>query len=295
MTAVSDSAPLELLSHALSDLIGRLAPAVVSLHAHRTRSSGLVWKPGLIVTADEALAEEGAVAARLAGGSSSEATVAGRDPGTDIALLRAATGSAPPVSLERSPPKPGALVVVLGAADGEPIAALGMVARVGAPWRSLRGGDIDARIELDIRLRPEAEGGVALDVEGRALGMVVSGPRRRVHVIPALTLERVATQLETHGRVARGFLGLGLHPVRIDRNGGHGLMVITVDSDGPAARAGIHQGDVIESWNGEVVSSLPGLLRRLGPASVGQSVQLSLRRGGASQSAKVIVGERPCG
>ena len=293
MTPAPDLLSLRHLSASVSGLVAAASPSVVSVRSHRSLSSGFLWKPGLVVTADEALAEEGEVAVTLPGGNRVAATVAGRDPATDIALLRAETGGLPPAALEPVTPEPGALSLAVGARDGAPVVALGVVSAAGAPWRSMRGGEIDARIELALSLRREAEGGVALDAEGRAFGMAVSGPRRRVLVIPAATVARVAAQLEAHGRIARGYLGLGLQPVRLDRGEGMGAMVMSVDGGGPGAKAGVHQGDVIQAWDGQPIGSINALLRSLGPASVGRTVALSLRRGGETRAVVLEIGERP--
>jgi S1-C subfamily serine protease len=167
-----------------------------------------------------------------------------------------------------------------------------VVSLSGPAWRSLRGGEIDARIELGLTLRRIAEGGLAMDAQGRAIGMSVFGPRRRVLVIPGATIDRVAAQLAAHGRVPRGYLGVGLQPVKLEPEG-MGAMVMAVDRDGPAAKAGLHQGDVIVAWNGEPVRSVQALLRALGPASVGTVVTLSLRRAGEPVEANITIGERP--
>jgi S1-C subfamily serine protease len=156
----------------------------------------------------------------------------------------------------------------------------------------MRGGEIDGRIELDMRLRRTAEGGLAVNAAGQAFGMTVFGPRRRVLVIPAATLSRVAARLEAHGRIPRGYLGLGLQPVTIE-GGGSGIMVMSVDPKGPGAAAGIHQGDVLVSWDSKPVGGLQPLLRSLGPDSVGKLLVLELRRGGETRQAKLQIGERP--
>ena len=281
--------PLSSLSSALADVAARTAPSVVSVHSHRSRATGFVWKPGLIVTADEALADEGEVEIGLPDGSRVAATIAGRDHTTDIALLRADTGVGP-VKLATTVPSLGALSIVVASNRDAPSAALGMVSVSGKGWRSLRGGDIDARIELDVRLRPSQEGGLALDASGEAFGMAVLGPRR-VLVIPTATIERVAPQLETRGRIARGYLGLGLQPVRLDD--GVGAMVMSVDKAGPSAAAGIRQGDVIVAVDGQKLSGVRALSRTLGPATVGTVVDIAVRRGGEPVSFKVTIGERP--
>ena len=293
MTEPAPFAPMQDLSAALAGLVAKAAPGLVSVHSRRSRSSGFVWRPGLIVTADEALPEDGEVAITLAGGDTVAARLVGRDPSTDVALLRVDRSDLPPVSLAASAVATGALALAVGAEDGTPAAALGVVSRVAGPWRSLRGGEIDARIELDLRLRQSAEGGLALDAAGQAIGMAVFGPRRRVLVIPSATIERVAAKLESHGRIPRGYLGLGLQPVALEGGDGSGAMVMSVDPQGPGAAAGIHQGDIIVAWNGEPIRQVQSLLRALGPDSVGQTVTLGLRRGGETKQVPLTIAERP--
>jgi S1-C subfamily serine protease len=123
--------------------------------------------------------------------------------------------------------------------------------------------------------------------------MAVWGPRRRVLVIPSATIERVAPILASHGRVARGYLGLGLQAVAVDGGEGAGAMVMSVDRNGPGAAAGIHQGDVIVAWNGAPLRDLQALLRALGPDSVGQTVSLALWRGGEGREVVLTIAERP--
>ena len=217
---------LQDLSTALAGLVASSAPSVIAVQSHRSRSSGFVWRPGLIVTADEALSEDGEYTVTLSGGDTVPAQLVGRDPTTDVALLRVDRSDPRPVPLEAAPVPVGALVIAMGAENGAPTAALGVVSRSEGLWRSLRGGEIDARIELDLRLRRSAEGGLAVDPVGRAIGMTVFGPRRRVLVIPSATIARVAARLESHGRIPRGYLGLGLRLVALE-GGRLGAMVMT--------------------------------------------------------------------
>ncbi|MBR0873396.1 serine protease [Bradyrhizobium tropiciagri] len=286
---MTDPTTLASLSAALSETVAGVAPAIVSVHSHRLRASGFVWKAGLIVTADEALADDGEIEIALADGSTRKATIAGRDHTTDIALLRF-DGDVAPVKLSTEIPALGSLAVVVAADHGAAIARLGMVSRSGSAWRSMRGGEIDARIELDVRLRHSQQGGLALNAADSPFGMAVLGPRR-VLTIPAATIERVAAQLEKSGRVARGYLGVGLQPVRLDD--GFGAMVMDVDKSGPSAAAGIRQGDVIVAVNGEKLAGVRALSRSLGPQSVGTVVELTVHRGGEPLNFKVTIGERP--
>jgi S1-C subfamily serine protease len=280
------------LSAAFARLVGIAASSVVAVKSAHSRSSGFFWRPGLIVTADEALSEEGDATVTLPSGESLAARLVGRDHTTDIAVLRVERSDLPAIQLEITPLPVGALTIAVGADDGAPTAALGVVSRSTGPWWSLRGGEITARIELDLRIRQRAEGGLAIDANGRTIGMTVFGPRRRVLVIPSVTIERVAARLEKHGHIPRGYLGLGFQLVAIE-GGGRGVMIMNVEPQGPGAKAGVHQGDTIVTWNGEPIRHVRSLLRALGPDSVGQTVTLGLRRGGETRNIALTIAERP--
>jgi S1-C subfamily serine protease len=286
------SLEFENLSAALEGMVAGLAPSLVSVSSDRIEASGFVWRRGRIVTSDEGVAEEGEVRVTLPGGEAVAAEIVGRDPSTAVALLKVDRPDLRPVALSAAIPAPGALLVAVGAEAGAPTAALGLVALARGPWQSMRGGEIDARIELDARVRRTAEGGLALNAAGQAFGMTVFGVGRRALVLPAATLGRVAARLEAHGRIPRGYLGLGLQPVTTE-GGGPGIMVMSVDAKGPGAAAGIHQGDVLVTWDGKPVAGLQALLRSLGPDSVGKLLALELRRGGETRQAKLQIAERP--
>ncbi len=141
-------------SDALASLVARAAPHVVSVRSHRSRSSGFAWKPGLIVTAEEALAEDGEIDVSLPGGETVPARLAGRDPTTAIALLRVERTDIPALpQADEADPRAGSIAVAVGADNGAPVACFATVASVGPAWRSLRGGEIDRRIELAASLR----------------------------------------------------------------------------------------------------------------------------------------------
>jgi S1-C subfamily serine protease len=152
-----------------------------------------------------------------------------------------------------------------------------------------------------LALSPAAEGGAVIDVQGRVVGMAVLGPRRRALAIPTSTIDRVVDQLLAKGHVFRGYLGAGLQPVRLGRrsNGaqssgiGRGILVASIDPDGPAARAGLLVGDVVTTWNAKPVDRVREVMRLLGSDSIGNTVDLGLLRGGAPTTFKVVIGERP--
>src|SRR3954451_13244674 len=158
MTDPVPSSLLQDLSTEIARIVAGAAGCIVAVHSHRSRSSGFIWRPGLIVTADEALADEGEISVTLPGGESLPATLAGRDPSTDIALLRVDRASLQPAWLGPVTAAAGVLAIVVGSQDGSPTAALGVVSFAGGGWRSLRGGEIDNRIELDASMRRSNEG-----------------------------------------------------------------------------------------------------------------------------------------
>ena len=292
MTQSAQFSQIQDLSAAFARLVEIAAPGIVAVKSAHSRSSGFFWRPGLIITADEALSEEDDFTVTLPRGETIAARLVGRDHSTDIALLRVDRSDLPPVPLGTQPVSVGTLAVAVGSEDGAPTAALGVVSCSSGPWSSLRGGEIDARIELDLRIRQSSEGGLAIDATGQSMGMTVFGPRRRVLVIPSATIERVAPRLEKYGHIPRGYLGLGFQLVAVE-GGTRGVMVMKVEPEGPGAKAGVHQGDIIVTWNGEPIRHVRSVLRALGPDSVGQKVTLGVRRGGETKSVPLTIGERP--
>lgn len=290
---MADIGTLTEFSDGLARLVAGAAPSVVAIDGHKMQASGFVWAPGWVVTADEALGEGDAYSVTFAGGAQVAATLHGRDPSTDVALLRLAEDSGTPAPLDADPARTGALVLALGASAGSSVAAFGVVSHVGPPWQSMRGGQIDARIDLGLRLDQRAEGGLALDMTGKAIGMNAFGARHAAIVIPSATVRRVAAQLQAHGRIARGYLGIGLQPVAVAGQDHPCGMVISVDADGPAAKAGVHQGDIVVALDRAALTRVQHLSARLGPETVGKVLVLALIRAGAALDLTVTVGERP--
>jgi S1-C subfamily serine protease len=291
--------PLLALSAAGAQLVERAAKAVVAVqHGGRGTISGVHWRSGVIVTAEEMLEQEKDIAVTLPGGRQVTATLAGRDPSTDVAVLRVAPdGLAVAETADAAALRPGHLVLAVGNHAGAPLASLGMVAYVGGAWHSMRGGTIDSFLRLDLALNPAGEGGAVIDAQGRVLGMTVTGPRRRVLAIPTSTIDRAVDQLLAKGYVGRGYLGAGLQHARLpsDATGPRraGVLIASLDPQGPAARAGLLVGDVITAWGETPVERTRDVMRLLGPDSVGKGVELKLVRGGAPSTVKITIGERP--
>jgi len=294
MTEEAQGATLPQFSASLARLVDGVSKSVVEVRSgKRALASGFVWRPELVVTAEEALGDTESATVAL-DGHTFEATLVGRDHSTDVALLRVSGLGAPALPLAAGfTPKTGEIVLAAGRSERNVSARLGIVSMTGAPWLSMRGGQIDSLIHLDLRLGRRSEGGPVIDSEGRAFGMAVRGVRRSVLAIPAATIERVAARILEKGSAKPGYLGLGLHPVRIHGASGTGLMVLGVSPGSPGEAAGVLQGDIIIAWNGDSLAGMRDVLRRLGPDSAAQSVELSLSRGGQPSTVNCVIGTRP--
>src|SRR2546430_1225392 len=282
-------------SDAAAQLVERTASSIVAVHGGgRWPSSGIHWRSGVIVTAEEVLERDEDIKVTLPGGRVVAASLAGRDSSTDVAVLRFQPDGLPAApTADAASLRPGHVVLAIGIHEGAPIASLGIVAIAGPAWHSLRGGAIDSLIRLDLALSPAAEGGAVIDVQGRVVGMAVLGPRRRALAIPNSTIDRTVDQLLAKGHVFRGYLGAGLQPVRLGHPSGRGVLVVSIDPDGPAARAGLLVGDIVVAWNAEQIDRVRDVMRLLGPDSAGKTVDLGLLRGGTPTPLKVVIGERP--
>jgi S1-C subfamily serine protease len=295
------------LSNAAAATVDRAARSVVAVHGRdRLGASGVMWRDRVVVAASEALERDEDLAVTLPDGQRVAAILAGRDPTTDVAVLRiestqgvTAAETADPAAL-----RPGHFVFAVGRGADEGaavVASLGIVATSAGPWRSMRGGAIDRLIRLDTRLDPTAEGGALVDAAGKTMGIVVPGPRRRVLAIPATTIDRVVDQLLAKGRIPRGYVGLGMRRVRLDAKLAQllspprrtGVIVVNVDPEGPAERAGLMLGDLLTTWDGLPLKDVRDVMERLGPESVGTVVELGLIRAGAPTRASVALVERP--
>ena len=286
------SVNLTSLSESLSAAVSVAAGRVVAVHSRSRRPfSGIIWQTGLVVTAEEALDHEEDFSVTLPSGNSVAAEIVGRDPSTDVGLLRAATDDAEAWS-QSTTPVVGSLALVIGRGDQSPIASLGLVAEVGGAWRSMRGGRIDARIRLGLALTARAEGGAVIAPDGSLIGLAVTGPRGRALAIPAATVERAVAALLEKGYVARGFLGVELQSLR-QRGGRPGVIVVEVEPSSPAQQAGFVVGDIITTWGGEPVHATGDVARRLGTDSIGQGTTIGILRGGVALEISVTVGERP--
>jgi S1-C subfamily serine protease len=292
----------DLLSQFSSALAARTQAAknaVVAIRlAHGRHITGIVWRSDAIVASEQSLPRKDEFELIAPGGSATTAMIAGRDPSTNIAILRPAAPLASPSSLPGEA-HAGAIALAVGAdGSGGASVRLGLVNLVGAEWHSSRGGLIDRRIVLDIGLAHREEGGPVFDAAGGCLGMSTFGPRGQVIVIPTATIERVVPQLLKDGRVARGWLGVALQAVAVPdalreaAGQSSGLMVMSVVEGGPAAQAGILAGDIILSVDGTSTHRFRRIAKLFGSDSIGRKAELRLIRSGAVMTVQTTIAER---
>ena len=286
-------------STALATRVEAAKNAVVAIRlAHGRHLTGMAWRSDIVVASEQSLPRKDEFELVAAGGSVLTAKIAGRDPSTNIAILRPATPMASP-SITASEARSGAMVLAIGAdGAGGASARLGLVNLVGPEWHSSRGGLIDRRIVLDVNVGRREEGGPVFDAGGGCLGMSTFGPRGQVIAIPTATIERVVPQLDKDGRIARGWLGVALQAVAVpdalreSADQSSGLMVMSVVEGGPAAQAGILAGDIILSVDGTPAHRFRKIARHFGADSIGRKVDLRLIRSGEVMTVQTTIAER---
>ncbi len=285
---------LAALSTELAAIVERTGPSVVAVHARpRFSSSGVFWRPGVIVTAEHTIRREEEITVTLPDGSSAPAALAGSDAGTDVAVLKV-DSTAPVIPRASGDPSPGNLALALGRSENSGVnATLGIVSAVSGEWRTWRGGRLDRYIRLDLTLYPGSSGGPVVNTAGEALGIATSALSRIAGLaIPAATVDRVVDEILARGRVARGYLGVGLQPVELPDHH-KGLIVLSLEPEGPASRAGVLIGDILVELGGKAVSDTEDIQTALESRAVGQPVEAVFLRGGVSRKIAITVGERP--
>ncbi len=290
------------LSSELSAIVERVGPSVVRVEArHRLPASGIVWSAdGLIVTADHAVERDESIRIGLANGETAAATVIGRDSTTDIAVLRGeARGLEPPAWTEPAGVRVGHLVASLGRPGQTIRATLGMISAVADNWRAPSGAQIERYIQTDAGLARGFSGGPLIDSAGSVVGMNTSGLLRWAALaVPVPTLRRVVDTLVAHGRIRRGYVGIGAQPVRLppglraQLGQEAGLLLVSVEPQSPAERGGLLLGDVLLSLGGIAVHHLDDLMSLLTADRIGTTVPARVLRGGAAQDLVVEIGER---
>lgn len=301
----SGGSALAALSDALADAVEQAGRSVVRVEArHRQPASGIAWSSdGLVVTADHVLERDEDILAGLPDGRTARARVVGRDPGSDLALLRVDAEGLPPIA-RGGTARVGSFGLIVARPGLDLMASLGTISAVSGPVRIRRGGQLDGLIATDATFYPGFSGAPLVGGSGAALGLATSRfgrGRGAGAVIPTSAVERVVAALSAHGRVRRGFLGLGSQPVELpealrQRAGlGEqltGLLVVSVEAGGPADRAGLLLGDVVVALGGEPVRDTGELRDLLGGHHAGAETTLRIIRGGEPRELTVTIGER---
>jgi len=290
-------------SNELASLVESSAAHIVAVHGRpRFNSSGVHWSPGVVVTAEHTVRQDENIFVTTGAGERLPAEVAGRDPGTDLAVLRVANLAIPvaPKAADTGH-RPGNLIVVVGRNKDSANAGVGVISSVGGPSQTGRGGKLDQVIRLDLALHPVASGGAVVDASGKLLGIATPVLSRvAVFAVPNTTVERVIQALLAHGRMPQGYLGAGLQPIRLPEHltgslglpAAGGLVTVSVDQDAPAGKAGLTIGDVLLDLNGQSVDR-PEAVRPLLAESVGKTISARIMRGGKLVKLEIAVTERP--
>jgi S1-C subfamily serine protease len=302
--------PLLALSSQIAEAVKLVRPGLVSVDARpKVRTSGVIWRPGIVVSTNHTIRRDEEITLTLDDGRQVKATLAGRDAGTDLAVLRVedeGTGTTnTPVQLaDASTQAVGNLVLAVGRAHPEQgvSASLGVISVLSDNWRTWRGGEIDRLIRPDVSIFTGFSGGALVDAAGRVIGINTTGLSRGAGLtIPAQTVDRVVDVLLKSGRIARPYLGVGMHPVLLPEKlrekfnlaQDAGLMMLSVEADGPADKGGITIGDVLLSLGDSRVTNTDDLQTILGGHEVGAVVKARLLRGGEVKEAEITLGERP--
>jgi serine protease DegQ len=296
---------LETISNEFAAAAETAGNNVVAVHARRwLPTSGIEWKEGVIVTVHHGVRREEEIKVTRADGKTVAATLAGRDPSTDLAVLRVEKGSGfRPTKLGDSTAlKLGHLVLALGRTRGaELVASSGIVGGIGGRWKSWHGGHLDQHIRLDLALYPGFSGGPLVNWKGEMVGINTRGlSRGRAITVPVATVERVVNELLEKGHVASPYLGIAMQPVELPNSvrsqlsaeARSGLLVMHVEGSGPADKAGVLLGDVIVEIKGKPVEDVGAIQDVILGAKVGDLIAARLARAGQIKSISIMLGEK---
>ncbi|MBK6328546.1 MAG: trypsin-like peptidase domain-containing protein [Chloroflexi bacterium] len=290
------------LSDTLANTVAAAGASVVRVEGRRRiPATGIVWSAdGLIVTAHHVVAQDENIQVGLPDGRVVAATLVGRDPSTDTAVLRAAAADLTPLTeSNKQELGVGNLVLALGRPGKTVQATLGIVSALGDGWRTRMGGQIDRYLQTDVVMYPGFSGGPLVDAHGRLAGMNTSALMGGVSLaIPTVTLARVIDALVADGRMKRGYLGVSTQRVKLptelrEQLGQKtGLLIVSAEPNSPASAAGLTLGDTIVTLDGEKVRDHDDLLALLSGDRVGTAVPVGIVRGGQVQPMQVTIGER---
>jgi S1-C subfamily serine protease len=296
---------LTAFSNSLADLIAQIEPSVVAIRGQRRRStSGVHWRSGIIVTSAHAMHREEEMEISLTNGRTAMATLMGRDPGTDLALLRLndAQLSLPVAPIgDATKLKVGHLVAAIARSnEGDISAGLGIIASLGGGWRTWHGGRIDQFIRPSLNLYQGYSGSPLVTMDGAIVG-INTAARHTTLTLPAATVNRIVDQLVRGGRVARGYLGLGMQPVQLPETlrrslnleQSSGVIIVSVEPGAPADQAAVLIGDILIGLGGNPVGDICDVHAMLDADRVGNPITAQIIRGGVIVELAITVGDRP--
>lgn len=304
MTDTKSNSPWGALSADFAQAVEKAGRSVVAVNARRRiPSSGVHLRPGIIGTADHTLQREEEITVTLPDGRTAPATLAGRDPSTDLAILKTEGLELPVAEFgDATAMQVGHLILGVGrTAEGGSRASLAMVGVAGPAWKTWSGGRLDRTIRLDRNLHPNLSGGPAVDEQGRVLGIQTAGLSRfATVVIPVSTVDRVSRELENKGHIGRGYIGVSMQPIALPQKlresmrlaNGTGLMIMGVEPESPADKAGLLLGDTIVSLDGKPVRGVQDLQESLSGANIGKTIKAAVIRGAGLVETEVTIGER---
>lgn len=293
------------LSNELAGIVRAADPHIVSIRARRHYpSSGILWSPGVVVTADHTLQREDDITVTLSDGKGVGATLAGRDPGTDLAVLKIQSSNPSLGQIGRSKAvNVGELALVVGRSPDSGVnASLGIISAISGKWRTWRGGQLDSYIRLDAKMFPQSSGGAVVNAQGEVIGIATSALSRIAGIaIPVSSVESVAEKLLQKGFVPRGYVGVGVQQVpfseelrkKLSIPNRSGLILLTVESGGPADKAGLLIGDVVVGIDDAVIEETDDLQQYSDSGVIGKSADIKYVRGGVLKQSALTVGERP--
>ncbi len=291
------------LSNDLAATVEAAAPSIVRVEGRRRLpASGIIWAAeGVVVTAHHVLRQDENIGLGLPDGSTVPASLVGRDPATDLAVVRAeGTELIPPTWAEPDDLKVGHLVLAMGRPGHTVQATLGIISALSQNgWRTPVGGQLDRYLQTDVVMYPGFSGGPLVNAAGQVVGLNSSALVRGVSLtVPAPTVRRVVETLLAHGRVRRGYLGVSTQPVRLPAamagqlGQETGLLLVAVEPDSPADKGGLLLGDTIVAFAGSPVRHHDDLLAQLSPDRVGSTLTARIIRGGQLEEISLAVGER---
>lgn len=301
---LSPASLLATVSDELADAVERAGAGVVTVDARRRHpASGIIWSPdGLIVTANHVVERDEEIEVRLPDGRQAGASLVGRDPGSDLALLRIEPAGLEPLPRAAAEPRVGHLVLAIGRpGPSGPMASLGAVSAVGGPLRFRGGHALQRYVRADVAMLPGFSGGPLVDGSGGLIGLNSSTLGHAGQLtVPASDIDASVATLVQHGRVRRGYLGVGAQAVplpdtlvrTLDNGQKQALLIVSVEEGGPAHSAGLILGDLILAIDGEPVGQVEQLQERLTGDRVGTSVPVRIVRGGEPRDVSVTIGER---